>query len=648
VSGGRAFDVICVGRAAVDLYGEQTGGRLEDMLSFAKYLGGSPANTAVGCARLGLRAAMLTRVGDEHNGRFVRETLAAEGVDVSHVVTDPRRLTALVFLGIRDRDTFPLVFYRENCADMAVAPGDFDRPFIASSKALLISGTHLSTQHTYDTCRTAMRYAREAGTRVVLDIDYRPVLWGLTGLGLGEQRFVASDRVSAHLQTVVAECDLIVGTAEEIHIAGGATDTLAALRTLRTLTTATLVVKLGAMGCVVFPGAIPDALEQGVVGPGFPVEVYNILGAGDAFMAGFLRGWLRDEPLEQCAAYGNACGALVVSRHGCAPAIPSWEELAHFLAHGAATARLREDSELERLHRVTTRTKRWPSLAVLAFDHRAQLEAIADEHGAPRGRIRDFKRLVAEGAVRGAGETPGAGVILDDRYGGDVLPTLTGRGFWIARPVEAPGSRPLAFEAGDSVALTLRAWPGEHVAKCLVFHHPDDPPDLRGAQAARLLTLQVACEATRRELLVEVLPPRELPADASTTARSLAQLYEAGIRPDWWKLPPAADMRAWAETTAVIERNDRHCRGVVMLGLEADEATLRASFEVAAQFGICKGFAVGRSIFAAPAGAWFAGDAADDEVVEEVAERYARLIGMWQRARANARGTRVHSATETT
>ena len=93
MSGGRAFDVICVGRAAVDLYGEQTGGRLEDMLSFAKYLGGSPANTAVGCARLGLRAVMLTRVGDEHNGRFVRETLAAEGVDVSHVVTDPRRLT---------------------------------------------------------------------------------------------------------------------------------------------------------------------------------------------------------------------------------------------------------------------------------------------------------------------------------------------------------------------------------------------------------------------------------------------------------------------------------------------------------------------------------------------------------------------------
>ena len=648
MSGVRAFDVICVGRAAVDLYGEQTGGRLEDMLTFAKYLGGSPANTSVGCARLGLKAAMLTRVGDEHNGRFVRETLAAEGVDVSHVVTDPRRLTALVFLGIRDKDTFPLLFYRENCADMAISPADFDPAFIASAKALLLSGTHLSTQQTYDACRTAMRFARASGTRVALDIDYRPVLWGLTGLGLGEQRFVASDRVSAHLQTVVADCDLIVGTEEEIHIAGGATDTLAALRALRALTPATLVVKRGPMGCVVFPGAIPDALDKGVVGPGFPVEVYNILGAGDAFMAGFLRGWLRDEPLAACAAYANACGALVVSRHGCAPAIPSWEELAHFLAHGSRTSRLREDAGLERLHRVTTRTKRWPSLAVLAFDHRAQLEAIADEHGAPRERIRDFKRLVAAGAVLGAGETAGAGVILDDRYGEDVLPGVTGRGLWIARPVEVPGSRPLAFEAGDNVSLALRGWPGEHVAKCLVYYHPDDPPELRRVQVARLLALQAACAATFRELLVEVLPPRECAADAATIARSLAQLYEAGLHPDWWKLPPAADVRAWSEVTAVTERHDPHCRGVVMLGLEADEATLEASFDVAAQFGICKGFAVGRSIFAAPARAWFAGKASDGEVVEEVAARYARLIGMWQRARSSARGTRVHSATETT
>ena len=136
----RALDVICIGRAAVDLYGEQIGARLEDVTTFARYLGGSPANTAVGCARLGLRAAMLTRVGDEQNGRFVLDSLAREGVDVSQVRLDPQRLTALVFLSIRSRTAFPLLFYRDHCADMALEATDVDPQFIASSTSVLISG----------------------------------------------------------------------------------------------------------------------------------------------------------------------------------------------------------------------------------------------------------------------------------------------------------------------------------------------------------------------------------------------------------------------------------------------------------------------------------------------------------------------------
>jgi 5-dehydro-2-deoxygluconokinase len=631
----RRLDVICLGRAAVDLYGEQIGGRLEDMQTFAKYLGGSPANTAVGCARLGLRVAMLTRVGDEHNGRFVRETLAAEGVDVSHVVTDPRRLTALVFLGIRDRDTFPLVFYRENCADMAIDRADFDAAFIADAQALLVSGTHLSDRHTYEVCREAMRLARNAGTRVVLDIDYRPVLWGLTAPGEGENRFVASDGVTAHLQTVVGECDLILGTEEEIHIAGGGTDTAEALRALRARTDAILVVKRGAAGCVVFPGAIPADLADGVAGTGFPVEVFNVLGAGDAFMAGFLRGWLRDEPLERACAYANACGALVVSRHGCAPAIPSWTELQHFLAHGSPTRRLREDRELEHLHRTTTRLPAWGTLAILAFDHRAQLETLADETGRGADAIRAFKQLVAQGAVRGA-PRHGAGVIVDDRYGEDVLPKLTGCGWWVARPVERPGSRPLAFEAGLDLTGALRRWPREHVAKCLVLHHPDDIAAMRDAQFAALSHLQAACERTGRELLVEVLAPREAAHRPAASAESLAQIYAAGVRPDWWKLPPQPDEAGWAAVARVIERHDPHCRGVLLLGLDAPQADLVAAFDAAAPHPVVKGFAVGRSIFGHAAREWFSGRIGDAAVVEQVAARYAALVAAWNRARAGA------------
>ena len=140
----KTLDVICLGRAAVDLYGHQVGGRLEDMQSFAKYLGGSSGNLAAGLARLGTKSSMLTRVGDEHMGRFVREALAKEGVDVSHVVTDPHRLTGLVLLGISSRNAFPHIFFRENCADMGIETTDFDEAYIASSRALAITGTLVS------------------------------------------------------------------------------------------------------------------------------------------------------------------------------------------------------------------------------------------------------------------------------------------------------------------------------------------------------------------------------------------------------------------------------------------------------------------------------------------------------------------------
>jgi 5-dehydro-2-deoxygluconokinase len=640
----RRFDVVCMGRAAVDLYGDQIGGRLEDMQSFSKYLGGSPANTAVGVARLGLKPAMLTRVGDEHNGRFVRETLAAEGVDVSQVRTDPKRLTALVFLGIQDRETFPLVFYRDNCADMGLDEGDVDAALIGASTGLLLSGTHLSQPQTYRACRAAIAHAKAQGTRVVLDIDYRPVLWGLTSPGMGEQRFVPSDQVSAHLQTIVADCDLIVGTEEEIHIAGGSVDTLAALRRLRALTTGVIVVKRGPMGCVVFSGAIPDDLEQGLKGPGFPVEVFNVLGAGDAFMAGFLRGWLRDEPLARCCAYANACGALVVSRHGCAPAMPSWLELSHFLAHGSSTRRLREDAGLEHLHRASTRTRRWGELVILAFDHRMQLEEIAARHGQGNARICDFKALVAEGARRGyasanASEDGAAnqpGILLDGRFGEDVLPGMTGRGWWIGRPVELPGSRPLAFEAGHHLAHEMRHWPAEHVAKCLVTYHPADDAALREVQLQTLAELQHASAATAHEFLIEVILPREMPCDDATLATAMAQIYAAGIRPDWWKLPPAPTAAAWEQIAEVIRHNDALCRGVLVLGLEASEEALAEGFRVAAPHAVCRGFAVGRSIFGDAAARWFAGQIDDAQVVADVAARYAQLIAHWREARASA------------
>ncbi len=390
----KRLDVICIGRVAVDLYAQQIGSRLEDVASFAKYLGGSSGNVAFGTAIQGLKSAMLARVGDEHNGRFLRETLNRAGVDTEYLITDKSRLTALVMLGIKDQETFPLIFYRDNCADMALTPDDISEEYIASSRALAVTGTHLSHANTRAAVLKALEYARRHGLRTALDIDYRPVLWGLTSLGDGETRFIESGPVTSQLQEVLHLFDLVVGTEEEFHIAGGSTDTLTALKNVRNATKATLVCKRGPMGCVVLEGDIPDSWDQVPLQQGVRVEVLNVLGAGDAFMSGLLRGWLNDEGWEQACRYANACGALVVSRHGCAPAMPTKVELDDYLQRAESVPRPDVDERLNHLHRVTSRRQQWPELCIFAFDHRKQLADLARETGRDEACIPQLKLLL--------------------------------------------------------------------------------------------------------------------------------------------------------------------------------------------------------------------------------------------------------------
>ncbi|HEY7644557.1 MAG TPA: PfkB family carbohydrate kinase, partial [Hyphomicrobiales bacterium] len=190
-----ALDVIAIGRSSVDLYGQQIGSRLEDIASFAKSVGGCPSNIAIGTARLGLKSAVITRVGDEQMGRYIREQMIREGVSPRGIVTDPQGLTALVLLSVEDDKSFPLIFYRENCADMALCEDDIDPDFIASSRSVLVTGTHFSKPNTEAAQMKAIRIAREHGRKVIFDIDYRPNLWGLLGHDAGAERYKASGTV---------------------------------------------------------------------------------------------------------------------------------------------------------------------------------------------------------------------------------------------------------------------------------------------------------------------------------------------------------------------------------------------------------------------------------------------------------------------
>ena len=629
---GRPLDVVCLGRFAVDFYAQQIGARLEDVTSFAKYLGGSSANTAFGCARLGLKAGLISRIGDDALGHFVVETIAREGCDVSHVSTDPTRLTGAVVLGIKDRDTFPLIFLRENCADMAIAEADVEEAYIATARALLITGTHLSTEYINRISSLALERARKNDVRTVLDIDYRPVLWGLTRRGDGETRYVRSDNVTAHIQRMLPYFDLIIGTIEEFNIAGGSTEIMTSLATVRAVTRAALVVKRGPLGCAVIDNEVPRSLDDAFNGRGVEVEVLNVLGAGDAFSAGFLSGWVRGEDYDACSRYANACGALVVSRHGCAPAMPTRVELDYFLAHAAEIPRPDQDATLTRLHRVTgPRTPREEVFA-FAFDHRNAFFEMAQSVGADEGRLPKLKRLFVDAVA----ETESAlsmsgriGLLCDDRYGQDALNAATGRGWWIGRPVELPGSNPLVFDRGRSVGSALISWPAEHVVKCLVKYHPDDAIENRLENEAQMRALYDAVQVSGHELLLEIIPPADLPRAPDTVLRALKRLYNLGIYPEWWKLEPMG-AEQWRAIDALIAERDPYCRGVVMLGLNAPFEKLASSFREARASNTCRGFAVGRTIFHAPSQAWLAGKIDDRVLVQRVRANFEGLIGAWR------------------
>ncbi len=242
------------------------------------------------------------------------------------------------------------------------------------------------------------------------------------------------------------------------------------------------------------------------------VEVLNVLGAGDAFSAGFLSGWVRGEDYDRCARYANACGALVVSRHGCAPAMPTRVELDYFLAHADAIPRPDQDATLTRLHRVTAPRTPRPEVFAFAFDHRNPFFELAQRAGADEARLPALKKLLVDAVAEteaALGLAGKVGMLCDDRYGQDALNAATGRGWWIGRPVELPGSNPLVFDRGRSIGTTLdRAGPPSTSSSASSYFHPDDPIEHRLEQEAQIRALYDAVQASGHELLLEIIPPK--------------------------------------------------------------------------------------------------------------------------------------------
>jgi len=626
----RPFDLICMGRVAVDFYADQIHSPLEHAQSFSRYLGGCAGNISVGTSRLGLKSAMFSCVGTDDMGVFLRNQLQFEGVDTSLLRSTPDHLTGLVALGVSPPDRFPLIFYRENCADMQIRPQDADPNFFRQAKALQFTGTGVSLASMAEATRQAVDTAKDCGCAVILDIDYRPVLWGLTEAGDGESRFVASEQVTRTLQPFLSQLDLIIGTEEEVMIAGGSESLEKALEKIRSMSNAVVVLKRGEKGCEVYPAKS----ETPVSARPFPIEVLNILGAGDAFASGFLRGWLRGESLQTCALWGNANGALTVTRHGCSPSMASFEELQYFIKNFDQDPNILESPKLLQLHQRTVmgQPRKHPML-VLAFDHRAQFLETCQQLDLSEEKIPEFKELVFEGfrQVESTHSEQPLAILVDPQYGSKILEESAYEAYQIGVPIEKAGIFPTEWLCEEDLYQHLQARPSEWFVKLLWKFHPDMDESTKKIQMNQLKRLDAVCRELDRRLMLELILPEGMDQQGECLAQSMAEVYQAQVYPFWWKIAVPSDQNEWEQVTRILDKHDPQA-GVILLGKNAPIEDFAEWFRVVRSSPYACGFAIGRSIFWQ---AWLdftSGKLASEEIPDIISQHYLHLIELWDSA----------------
>ena len=321
------MDLITVGRVSMDLFARDIGAEFHDITAFETGVGGSPVNIAIGASRLGLKAIAFTAVGDDEVGKFVRHYLKDEGVITDHVLTKAGRRTGMAVVGVQPPDRFPLLFYRENPADIHLTIEEARGLPLAEARALQLSGTALSRGRTRDVSLYLAEQACELGLTTFIDLDLRPDQWSHP-LAFG-----------LNLRRILPLCDVIIGTEEEFEAAlSPAPEAVMAgekvgdgqglgrrLLSYCAEVDAVLVLKRGERGVSILQ-------RDGQINvPGFSVEIVNTVGAGDGFASGLIAGWAKGWDWQRAARFANACGALVVTRHGCARALPYWHEVEQFI-----------------------------------------------------------------------------------------------------------------------------------------------------------------------------------------------------------------------------------------------------------------------------------------------------------------------------
>jgi 5-dehydro-2-deoxygluconokinase len=322
----QPYDLITMGRVGVDIYPNQIGVSLADVSTFSKFLGGTATNVAVAAARLGNRSAVITKVGDDPFGPYVRRALEDFGVDSRFVGTHPNLRTPVVFCEIHPPDDFPLLFYREPTApDMTIAPDELDLDAIRDARVFWTTGTGLSDDPSRSATLAALA-VRERGI-TVHDLDWRPMVWA------------QPETAGALQREALAHATVAVGNRDEVEVAVGTRDPLEASERLLDLGLEIAIVKRG-------PEGVLARTRDGVVEvPPLRLDVVNGLGAGDAFGGALVHALLHGWEVERAVRLANAAGAYIASQLACADAMPDMATLEAVLG-GAPSAAAPVDAEV--------------------------------------------------------------------------------------------------------------------------------------------------------------------------------------------------------------------------------------------------------------------------------------------------------------
>lgn len=320
----RELDIIAIGRACIDLNAVEYNRPMEETLTFKKYVGGSPANIAIGTSKLGLKAGFIGKLADDQHGRFIEQYMAGVGVDTSHMVVDQEgHKTGLAFTEIKSPEECSILMYRDEVADLYLHPSEVSEEYIKKAKILLVSGTALAKSPSREAVLKAIHFAKKNDVKVIFELDYRPYTWG------------SLEETSIYYTSVAEQADIVVGTRDEFDVMenrkGGSNE--ATVSHLFKHSPELVVIKHGVEGSYAYA-------KSGEVfrGHAYLTKVLKTFGAGDSYASSFLYALIQGKDIETALKYGSASAAIVVSKHSSSEAMPTVEEIEQLIAEQSKDA----------------------------------------------------------------------------------------------------------------------------------------------------------------------------------------------------------------------------------------------------------------------------------------------------------------------